>query len=133
MTEYVVLQKIGLPDNSPGYIVNKAPVEASSGEGAIRKAIVGRDHGGTFVAVPMRSFAEVTVTIETQRTVRVGEAEPEPEALSEPELEPESEDAGPPEGLLDDVLDEMVEEGLMVETTPEQPPTKGDVPEGARY
>lgn len=41
------------------------PVEAVSAEAAIRKAVT--DGGGTFAAIPVRSFKPVTVKVETTR------------------------------------------------------------------
>jgi hypothetical protein len=70
MTSYVILKKIVVGPNegrsSPGDWLQGPTVEAVSAEAAIRKAVDG-DKGGTFVAVPLRSFSEITVTVETQR------------------------------------------------------------------
>lgn len=80
MTAYVVLHKVDLNNkeplatssNSPGEGWSQVgpPVECVSAEAAIRKAVDG-DKGGTYVAVPVRSWAPVTVTVETKRTLKL--------------------------------------------------------------
>lgn len=71
MTSYVVLKKDARIDGGDWQWLQGPTVEALSAEAAVRKAIDG-DSGGTFVAIPIRSFQEMTVTVETKRTVKVG-------------------------------------------------------------
>lgn len=71
MTAYVVLHQRDVAEqNSGGWFVIGPPVECVSAEAAIRKAVDG-DKGGTYVAVPVRSWAPVTVTVETKRTLKL--------------------------------------------------------------
>jgi hypothetical protein len=74
VTSYIVLcQSSGDPDierELGNWTVAGPPVEAVSAEAAIRKAVDG-DKGGTYVAVPIRSWAPVTVTVETKRTLKL--------------------------------------------------------------
>ena len=70
MTEYVVLAKDGSGLWEP--IRNAGGIEvyaASSVNGAIRKA-VSNGEGGTFVAVPARSWKPVTVKVETKTALK---------------------------------------------------------------
>ncbi len=72
-TTYLVLR--ALADTRGGY----APVqtiEASSSDAAIR-AVAG-DAEGVYVAVPSRSWNEVSVKVETKTQVRLGEAPTRP-------------------------------------------------------
>jgi hypothetical protein len=73
MTGYVILSKNAVNsvggDNMTWHEAGP-PVEAVSAEAAIRKAVGGSD-GGTYVAIPVRSFKPLTVTVETKRTVKV--------------------------------------------------------------
>lgn len=65
MTRYVVLRQ-----DESGYWREAGPhTDAVSAEAAVRKAVT--DKGGTFVAVPVRSFAPITVEVETKRTLKV--------------------------------------------------------------
>lgn len=71
MTAYVVLQRRQEnADLDPVYVQVGAPYEAVSAEAAVRKALGDSDKGGTFVAVPLRSFSEQVVSVETKRTVK---------------------------------------------------------------
>jgi len=75
VTAYVVLQQRKSEPNSSsasagGWFIVGPPVESVSAEAAIRKAVDG-DKGGTYVAVPVRSWAPVTVTVETKRTLKL--------------------------------------------------------------
>jgi hypothetical protein len=81
VTSYICLRQNESQSNSvsgslrPGDWHQIGPaVEAISAEAAIRKAVDG-DSGGTYVAVPLRSWAPTTVTVETKRTVKIAEAE----------------------------------------------------------
>ena len=78
MTTYVVLLKHVVAaehqkdaDFREMWVAASPPVEAVSAEAAIRKAV--KDKGGTYVAVPLRSWAPVTVTVETKRTLKLVE------------------------------------------------------------
>jgi len=46
-------------------------VEASSAQTAIKRFVTGLTAGGTFVAVPVKSFQPVKVKIETQTVVKL--------------------------------------------------------------
>jgi hypothetical protein len=46
------------------------PVESVSAEAAIRKAVDG-DKGGTYVAVPVRSWNPIVVKVETTRVLKL--------------------------------------------------------------
>lgn len=71
-TSYVVLEQMTQND---GPEVTKATyrllttVEATNGNSAIRKAIANKP--GTYIAIPARSFAPVTVKVETQTVVKL--------------------------------------------------------------
>lgn len=73
-TPYVVLQKIAVPqEEGESEIATTAwaevkKVDADNGEAAIRLAVNG-DEGGTFVAVPQRSWNPVNASVETTRRV----------------------------------------------------------------
>lgn len=67
MTGYVVLEQ----DDSGAWRNAVPPVEAVSAEAAIRKAIDGGGASSTYVAIPVRSFKPVTVTVETKRVVKL--------------------------------------------------------------
>jgi hypothetical protein len=70
MTEYRVFSV-----NGQQVLLIEKPVEATSAEGAIRKHIAKtRAEGGTFVAVPSRSWKPTVVTVETQTVIRIGGA-----------------------------------------------------------
>jgi len=58
------------------YTIIARNVEAQSPAAAIRKHVesVKDGHGGTFVAVPARSWRPVKVTVEQQTVVKVGDA-----------------------------------------------------------
>lgn len=73
MTSYVLLKKkaaVSTDQTEETCWWQGVTVEAISAEAAIRKAVDG-DKGGTYVAVPLRSFQEVTVTVETKRTLKL--------------------------------------------------------------
>lgn len=65
MTGYIVLQQ-----NGDAWMTNGPPVESASAEAAIRKTITAP---GTYVAIPVRSFSPVTVTVETREVVKLTE------------------------------------------------------------
>lgn len=68
VTKYKILNR-----DETGYWTEKAaPVEAISAEAAIRKSLDGDAKGGTYVAVPLRSFQPVEVEVETKRSVKIG-------------------------------------------------------------
>jgi len=74
VTKYRVLRKplpaVGLSPSTSVAAAERevwevvSEVEASSHDGAIRKAVEAIGSGGTFVAVPVRSFKPVTVAVE---------------------------------------------------------------------
>jgi hypothetical protein len=77
VTSYIVLkQKAPSPPNQSGdngaggWFVVGPPVESASAEAAIRKAVDG-DKGGTYVAVPLRSWAPIEVKVETTRVLKL--------------------------------------------------------------
>jgi len=72
VTKYKILSK----DGSGLWLEHATAVEAGSPDAAIRKHLDGDVDQGTFVAVPLRSFHPVVVTVETKRTVRFGEELP---------------------------------------------------------
>lgn len=61
-TKYVVLERIALGRDDWRETAN---VTALSAEAAIRDALAGDTDGGTYVAVPARSWKPLTVTVET--------------------------------------------------------------------
>jgi hypothetical protein len=70
MTSYVCLKKLpGVKDEAPRWIQG-VTIDAVSAEAAVRKTVDG-EQGGTYVAVPLRSFQEMTVTVETKRTLKL--------------------------------------------------------------
>ena len=68
MTNYVILKQADLDTEGGADWIQGPTVEALSDEAAIRKAVDG-DQGGTFVAVPIRSFRKRTVSVQTQRKI----------------------------------------------------------------
>jgi hypothetical protein len=64
MTKFVILAQVG----DGGWRERGAPLEAHSGEAAIRKHAA---DAGTFVAVPARSWKPVTVEVETTRQIKL--------------------------------------------------------------
>ena len=72
MTRYIVLEMSGKPEEPDTWQQAGAPVDSLSPENAIRKVI--GDNAmvkGKFVAIPLRSFKPMTVTVETKRTVKL--------------------------------------------------------------
>lgn len=74
MTEYVILANID--DGGPRW-QEVARVKARSASAAIREMVsvsanglLPEDSGGTYVAVPARSWRPVTVTVETKTSLR---------------------------------------------------------------
>jgi hypothetical protein len=67
VTNYQVLRQENAADHM--WSIAGPPVEAVSAEAAIRKAVT--DKGGTFVAVPLRSWAPVTVEVLTTRVLKL--------------------------------------------------------------
>jgi len=66
MTNYIVLRQ----DTPEGiWHENGPPVESVSAEAAIRKGV--GEVGGTYVAIPLRSWSPVTVTFETKKVVKL--------------------------------------------------------------
>lgn len=75
-TEYVVLRHNSARLNeAAAHWQEDGRATATSAKEAI-KQVVG-DKGGTFVAIPARSFQPVTVTIEQKATLKFGEAKKE--------------------------------------------------------
>lgn len=74
MTSYIILKKIDDRNRDANAVygdwLQGPTVEAVSAEAAVRKALSDSDKGGTFVAVPLRSFSEQVVSVETKRTVK---------------------------------------------------------------
>ena len=66
MTNYIVLRQ-DTPDGI--WHENGPPVESVSAEAAIRKAV--GEVSGTYVAIPVRSFSPITVTVETKKVVKL--------------------------------------------------------------
>lgn len=80
MTSYLVLQQAAAePANQAssgggragGWFQVGPAVESVSAEAAIRKVVT--DKSGTYVAVPLRSWSPITVTVETKRTLKLTE------------------------------------------------------------
>lgn len=72
MTSYVVLRKADQGSGQMGWLEMGPPVDAVDSNAAIRKAVEDKNVEGQYVAVPMRSFQIVTVSVETKRTVKIG-------------------------------------------------------------
>jgi hypothetical protein len=85
VTSYIVLQEVeakGVLEpldagvDAPAFTKAKGwmpvgpPVESASAEAAIRKAVDG-DKGGTYVAVPLRSWSPIVVKVETTRVLKL--------------------------------------------------------------
>lgn len=75
-TEYVVLRlnPPATPTDETTWTVWDEEVQARSAETALRKAIGKDGDGGTFVAVPARSWRPVKVKAETVTTLKLEEA-----------------------------------------------------------
>lgn len=143
-TEYVVLQEVGLPDRTRGWILLGGTIEAGSPEAAIRRVVkeLERDYqGAIFAAVPTRSWKPLEVTVKVERSMSIGE----PGELSSPELderepddEPEQQDGDPLDAALpleplepvDDAISEAVAAGELPADAVKRNAPKG---EGARY
>jgi hypothetical protein len=74
-TDYVILEQIGDAAHPPATDwAEFARETARSDSQAIRRALEGNTDGGTFVAIPARSFKPVKVTAETKTTLKLEEA-----------------------------------------------------------
>lgn len=73
MTKYVVLEETTDEDGVEGWNIYDVGVEASSADGALRKALNGKGNlGSQYVAVPMRSWRPQPVEVETQQKIKIG-------------------------------------------------------------
>lgn len=71
-TKYVVLCDFGKTDSGEKAWGEYARVEATSSDAAIRNAIEPGAQSGNYVAVPLRSWQPLPVTIEEKPNVAIG-------------------------------------------------------------